>query len=86
MKKGQATLDGEGQIILSKTGKAICRKCGHYLRRAWWFGYHPDENGLFKSTVWCTCDCYKKFDSHGRPKKLTPLEKFRLELYRKWGW
>jgi hypothetical protein len=61
--KGQLTLVGGGQIVLSKTGRPICLRCGHYLSSE----LHPDpKTGLFTTTIWCICDCYERFDRNGR--------------------
>lgn len=80
----QATLVGGGQIVLSKTGRPFCVKCGHFLsskthpkNEAW----KTASDGKFRTTMWCICDCYILFDSEGRPRKLSPIEQFRKEIY-----
>jgi hypothetical protein len=51
----QTNLDG---FFVSKTGKPICPKCGHFVNDR---TFHPDpKTGLFRSTIWCICDCYEK--------------------------
>jgi len=57
--------EGEtSQITFTKSGAPKCNKCGHYLRG----DEHPGRDGLFHSTVWCTCDCYERFDRDGKPR------------------
>jgi len=70
-------LDEVGLIVLSKTGRPMCRRCGHFLSDK----SHPDENGLFRFTIWCECDCYLLYNRDGTPKKLTPADEIRLKIY-----
>jgi len=66
------------QIVLSKTGRAFCRKCGHYVKSE----FHPDpETGLFRTNVWCDCDCYSLYNPDGTRKELSEADKVRLRIY-----